>query len=61
MTIARLKKVTVCGLMTEKQPLLQGLQGLGCMHLLALRPAPAEVGGLIGAFAATPSWPARYR
>lgn len=43
MTIARLKKVTVCGLMTEKQPLLQGLQGLGCMHLLALRPAPAEV------------------
>ncbi|MGB5583642.1 MAG: V-type ATP synthase subunit I [Gammaproteobacteria bacterium] len=42
MSIARLRKVTVCGLLTEKQSLLQGLQALGCMHLLALRPAPAE-------------------
>ena len=43
MSIARLKKVTVCGLSTEKDSLLSGLQALGCMHLLPLRPAPAEV------------------
>ncbi len=43
MSIVRLKKVTVCGLLTEKQSLLEGLQRLGCMHLLPLRPAPAEV------------------
>ncbi len=43
MTIARLKKVTVCGLLSEKRCLLEGLQALGCMHLVALRPAPAEV------------------
>jgi V/A-type H+-transporting ATPase subunit I len=43
MSIARLKKVTFCGLMTEKQSLLEGLQALGCLHLLPLRPAPAEV------------------
>lgn len=43
MSIAQLKRVTVCGLLTEKRQLLQGLQGLGCMHLLALRPAPSEV------------------
>ncbi|MBT8128177.1 MAG: V-type ATP synthase subunit I [Gammaproteobacteria bacterium] len=56
MSIARLKKVTVCGLLTEKQKLLQGLQALGCMHLLALRPAPAEVEK-----AATPRAEAAYR
>lgn len=43
MTIARLKKVTLCGLLIEKTELLRGLQELGCMHLLPLRPAPAEV------------------
>ena len=42
MSIARVKKVTVCGLLTEKKDLLEGLQELGCMHLLPLRPAPAE-------------------
>ncbi len=43
MSIARLKKVTVCGLLTEKQSLLEGLQALGCMHLVPLRSVPAEV------------------
>ena len=43
MSIAPLKKVTVCGLLKEKQALLEGLQRLGCMHLLPLRPAPAEI------------------
>ena len=43
MSIARLKKVTVCGLLKEKQALLEGLQELGCMHLLPLRPAPSEI------------------
>ena len=42
MTISRLKRVTICGLMTEKEDLLKGLQALGCLHLLPLRPAPAE-------------------
>jgi V/A-type H+-transporting ATPase subunit I len=42
MSIARLKKVTICGLLSEKSGLLEGLQALGCMHLLPLRPAPAE-------------------
>ncbi len=42
MSIARVKRVTVCGLLTEKDQLLEGLQRLGCMHLLPLRPAPAE-------------------
>ena len=43
MSIAQLKKVTVCGLLKEKRLLLEGLQRLGCMHLLPLRPAPAEI------------------
>ena len=43
MSIAPLKKITLCGLLTEKRDVLQGLQNLGCMHLLALRPPPAEV------------------
>lgn len=43
MSIARLKKVSVCGLSTEKEDLLKGLQELGCMHLLPLRPPPTEV------------------
>ncbi len=43
MSIARLKKVTLCGLLTEKRQVLEGLQELGCMHLLPLRPPPAEV------------------
>ena len=43
MSIARLKKITLCGLLKEKDRVLNGLQDLGCMHLLPLRPAPAEV------------------
>lgn len=43
MSIARLKKVSICGLTQDKQHLLEGLQKLGCMHLVPLRPAPAEI------------------
>lgn len=43
MSIARLKKITLCGLLKEKHAVLDGLQDLGCMHLLPLRPPPAEV------------------
>lgn len=43
MSIARLKKVSLCGLLKEKHDLLEALQDLGCMHLLPLRPPPAEV------------------
>lgn len=37
MSIERLKKVTLIGLQKEKHTLLEGLQNLGCMHLLSLR------------------------
>jgi len=43
MSIAGLKKVTLCGLTKEKAPVLAGLQQLGCMHLLPLCPPPTEV------------------
>jgi V/A-type H+/Na+-transporting ATPase subunit I len=43
MTIAPLKKVTICGLAKEKREVLATLQSLGCMHLLPLRPPPKEV------------------
>lgn len=43
MTIVALKKVTLCGLLNEKTGLLSELQGLGCLHLEPLRPAPAEL------------------
>ncbi|MEM7053009.1 MAG: V-type ATPase 116kDa subunit family protein [Pseudomonadota bacterium] len=43
MSIARLKKVSICGLLAEKRELLKQLQALGCMHILPLVPAPAEV------------------
>ena len=42
MTLMALKRVTICGLHKEKEPILKGLQDLGCMHLVPLRPAPAE-------------------
>ena len=42
MSIVPLKKVALCGLLKEKADLLQGLQDLGCLHLVPLRPAPAE-------------------
>lgn len=43
MSIVRLKKISLFGLLTEKRDILAGLQALGCMHLLPLRPPPAEV------------------
>ena len=43
MTIAKLKKVSICGLLAEKRQLLEQLQALGCMHILPLSPPPAEV------------------
>ena len=42
MTLIALKKVTLCGLLTEKAAILDRLQDLGCLHLVALRPPPAE-------------------
>lgn len=42
MTLLALKKVTVCGLTAEKHDVLSGLQDLGCLHLVPLRPPPAE-------------------
>lgn len=43
MSIATLKKVTVCGLLKDKTEILASLQELGCMHLLPLRPPPDEI------------------
>ena len=37
MSIATLKKVSVCGLIAEKKQVLEGLQELGAMHLVSLR------------------------
>ena len=43
MSIVALKKISLCGLLREKQTILTELQRLGCLHLLPLRPPPAEV------------------
>ncbi|WP_421726122.1 V-type ATP synthase subunit I [Bauldia sp.] len=43
MSIAPLKRVTLCGLVGQKHDVLEGLQRLGCMHLVPLRPPPAEI------------------
>ena len=43
MSITPLKKATLCGVLKDKPAMLEGLQALGCMHLLPLRPPPAEV------------------
>ncbi|RMB04593.1 V-type ATP synthase subunit I [Eilatimonas milleporae] len=43
MTIVPLKKVTLCGHFPEKKAILEGLQALGCMHLLPLRITPVEI------------------
>lgn len=40
MTIIPLNKVTVFGLGVDKVPVLEGLQRLGCMHLIPLKSAP---------------------
>lgn len=41
MSIISLNKVTIFGLPEDKQAVLEGLQRLGCMHLIALQP-PAK-------------------
>ena len=41
MSIVALDKVTVFGLPQDKQSVLEGLQTLGCMHLIDLQPPPA--------------------
>jgi V/A-type H+-transporting ATPase subunit I len=43
MTIVALKKVSLCGLRAQKATVLEDLQALGCLHLVALRPPPSEV------------------
>ena len=43
MSIAKLKRVTVCGALADKRDILAGLQRLGCLHLLPLTPPPSEV------------------
>jgi vacuolar-type H+-ATPase subunit I/STV1 len=43
MSIVRLKKMTICGLIGEKNLLLEDLQKLGCMHLMPLAPPQKEV------------------
>jgi len=52
MTIAPLRKVTLCGAQYEKTAILEALQALGCMHLIALRPPPAEIEDIAPADAA---------
>jgi V/A-type H+/Na+-transporting ATPase subunit I len=42
MSITALKKITVCGLIDEKEKVLDRLQELGCIHLVSLRPPPEE-------------------
>ncbi|MBO9997660.1 MAG: V-type ATP synthase subunit I [Cyanobacteria bacterium SID2] len=42
MSIVPLRKVTVFGLGGDKTSILEGLQRLGCMHLIPLQPLPQE-------------------
>lgn len=42
MSITALKKVTICGLIDEKEKVLDRLQALGCIHLVSMRPPPDE-------------------
>ena len=42
MSIVSVCKVTLCGTRADRQGLLEGLQRLGCMHLVSLRPPPKE-------------------
>ena len=42
MSIASLKKVSLCGLITEKKQILDDLQGVGTLHLVSLREPLAE-------------------
>ncbi len=43
MSIVKQNKITLFGLCKDKQALLQGLQNLGCMHVIPLAPLPKEV------------------
>ncbi len=42
MSILKQRKITLFGLSNQKMVLLEGLQSLGCMHVLPLVPAPKE-------------------
>ena len=42
MSIVPLNKVTVCGLSHDQETVLEGLQRLGCLHLIPLQPPPKE-------------------
>ncbi len=42
MSIVPVQKVTLFGTGADRQTLLEGLQRLGCMHLVSLRPPPKE-------------------
>jgi V/A-type H+-transporting ATPase subunit I len=42
MSIARLRKLTLAGLLREKTQVLEQLQALGCLHLVSLAGAPRE-------------------
>ncbi|MEE9396092.1 MAG: ATPase [Methylococcales bacterium] len=42
MSIVILKKISICGLIHEKEQVLNGLQELGCIHLVSLREPLAE-------------------
>ena len=42
MSIATLKKVSICGLIAEKKQILDDLQGAGALHLVSLREPLAE-------------------
>jgi V/A-type H+-transporting ATPase subunit I len=42
MSIVRLQRLTLAGLAREKTAVLEQLQSLGCLHLVPLRPTPAE-------------------
>ena len=56
MSIARLQRVTLCGLAGDKDSLIDALQDLGCLHLVPLREAgplePADSGLLRRAYLA---------
>lgn len=43
MAIKRLKKITLYGAMDQKRDLLQGLQSLGCLHLIPLSQTVGEI------------------
>lgn len=45
MSIARLKKVTIFGLASQKRELLRALQDLGCLHLIPLNQHAADFDG----------------